>query len=1040
MKALGFSEHGSVFEWYHKKQAIEAAGMKYIHAVEAYLTETLEEKVRDNYHCVLIAKNHEGFRELNSLVSRSFCRSDNHFYYVPRISFDELFNTSENIIITSACVGGVFGKAGEETQKRFLDYITANRDRCFLEIGHHPDAKQVSYNDKIIRLSVETGLRLIAGTDTHVLNELHEKGRAVLQKSKDIIFPEEDGWDLRFHSYPELLAAYEKQGSVAEEIYLQAIENTNVLADMVEEFEIDKSAKYPHIYSDSEKVFRKKIDEAKEKHPYVNKRYSREKLNSVIESEFEVYKKTGSIDFMLLQTYLREWEKQNGIQCGYGRGSVSGSMIAYILGITQMDSIKFDLNFFRFQNPSRVSLCDVDTDYSEKDRAKVKEFLLRDKLGLKQIKTSEIITFNTIAMKGAVRDVVRALYKDNSKNMQNQRGDMSKNMQVSDYMRVSNYICSELEDNEEKVRKEYPQVFEYADIVNGTIVSVGTHPSGVLIADIDLETEVGLCSTAGSEYPVSMLNMKELDELMYVKLDILGLDNIGIVNDACKAVGIERLTPDNVDLDDEKVWQSIREDTTCIFQWESNSAQSYLKKFMSDKTVQVAKSVNPNFSYIKWLSFGNGLIRPGCASFRDDVAAGKVTTTGFKALDDFLSVTLGRITMQEDIMKFLKLFCGYSDAESDTVRRGIAKKKGTAGFIKEIHERFLDYSNKTYGEPVENLEKIFPPIERGILDASDYAFSWNHSDAYSVTGYICGYLRYYYPGEFITAALNIFKDKPDKTTEITKYAKRIGIQITTPKFGLAKTDYFYTPDKKIISKGLSSVKYIGDTAAEELYKISVNHRYEFFADLLKKLETETSINSRQIDTLIKIDFFSAFGNQRELFKIYDMYNFFKGGESKQIKREIIEGTPFRSAVEHYSTWLTKDGGEAKSYTLTDTMAAIRECEQIIRDFKLDDLSDIVKVKNFADIMGYAGYVSGKETDRRKLFVKEITTLKRKSDGKQFGYALITQSIGSGVESRFTVFNKVYNSDPIKKDDIILCRDFLRDGKYFTLTSYSHIYA
>ncbi len=143
--------------------------------------------------------------------------------------------------------------------------------------------------------------------------------------------------------------------------------------------------------------------------------------------------------------------------------------------------------------------------------------MLRDKLGLKQIKTSEIITFNTIAMKGAVRDVVRALYKDNPKNMQNQRVDMSKNMQVSDYMRISNYICSELEDNEEKVRKEYPQVFEYADIVNGTIVSVGTHPSGVLIADIDLETEVGLCSTAGSEYPVSMLNMKELDELMYVK-------------------------------------------------------------------------------------------------------------------------------------------------------------------------------------------------------------------------------------------------------------------------------------------------------------------------------------------------------------------------------------------------------------------------------------------------------------------------------------------------------------------------------------------
>ena len=144
MKALAFSEHGSLFEWWHKKTAIEAAGMKYIHAVEAYLTATLEEKVRDNYHCVLIARNYAGFLELNHLVSRSFDRKDNHFYYVPRISFDELFHTSDNILFTTACVGGVFGKGDEKAQKDFLEFISGNKSRCFFEIGHHTDPKQAA--------------------------------------------------------------------------------------------------------------------------------------------------------------------------------------------------------------------------------------------------------------------------------------------------------------------------------------------------------------------------------------------------------------------------------------------------------------------------------------------------------------------------------------------------------------------------------------------------------------------------------------------------------------------------------------------------------------------------------------------------------------------------------------------------------------------------------------------------------------------------------------------------------------------------------
>lgn len=1028
MKAMAFAEHGSIFEWWHKKCAIEAAGMKYIHAVEAYLTATLDEKIRDNYHCVLIAKNYDGFLELNRLVSKSFNRHDNHFYYVPRISFEELFSTSKNIMITSACIGGVLNKADDETKKLFLEFMISNKDRCWLEIGHHKDDKQKTYNKYLAELSNLHGIPLIAGTDTHVLNEVHEEGRKILQKSKNIYFDGEDNWDLKFHDYDELVECYREQDSLGEDIYLTAIQNTNVMADMVEEFQLDRNTKYPHIYDNPVETFRKKIETARKNHPYINERYSKETLDEVIDSEFAVYEKTQSIDFMLLQTYIREWERENGIFCGYGRGSVSGSEIAYILGITEMDSLKFGLNFFRFMNPSRVTNADIDTDYGGADRDRIKEFILKYHMNLEQIKSSEIITFNTIALKGAIRDVCRAL-----------------EVPLSEVSEICNACVREgtRDVAPDDLREKYPGVFKFVDIVNGTIVSIGTHPSGCLVSDLPIDETVGLCSTSGSEYPVSMLNMKELDDLMYVKLDILGLDNIGVINETCKMLGVDRLNPDNVDLDDEDVWKSIRDDTTLIFQWESNSAQAYLKKFMSDKTIEIAKKANPNFSYIKWLSFGNGLIRPGCASFRDEIPKGIIHMTGFKELDDALANTFGRITMQEDIMKFCKVFCGYSDAESDTVRRGIAKKKGTADLIGEMHDRFIEYSNEKFGVDKDKLEEIFPPIKQGILDASNYAFSWNHSDAYSMIGYICGYLRYYHPYEFLTAALNIFSDNTDKTAEITKYAQRNNIIVSMPRWGISRDTYAFDKEKHVISKNLTSIKYMSASLAEELYKVAHSRTFDSFIDVLYALE-ETSINSRQIDILIKLDFFVDFGNQRELLRINEVFaETFKKGDAKKINKEKIAGTPLEQIVEKYAVGVTKSGAVSKSYTLLDVRSILVESEAAIKTLNLPDLDDITKVKNFVEVMGYVGYVSGKEEDRKKLYVLDVFPLKRKKDGKQFGFSVVTKSIGSGVEARFTLHNSTYNSPmcgEIKKGDVILLRSWHREGQYFHMDSYKRLEA
>lgn len=993
MKAMAFSEHGSVFAWDLKKEDMEKHGLKYIHAEEFYVTTSVEEKIRDNWHCVLIARNLDGVHELNSLASKSFNRKDNHYYYAPRITFDDLLNTSDNIIISTACLGGILNRASDDIQEKFIKFLSQNKHRCFLEIQHHNVADQIAYNKKLYGLSKKYGIRLVAGTDTHSLNEQHAEGRKILQRSKNIFFEDEDGWDLTFKSYNELCDAYKKQCSLPEEVYLEAIENTNVIADMVDTFEIDRHTKYPHIYDDPIGTFKKKINEGYKNNKYLRERYPRKVVSDRLKEELAVYEKVGAIDFMLLETYIREWEQKNGVESGPGRGSVSGSLIAYTLGITQMDSIKFNLNFFRFMNPARVTNADIDTDYCSKDREKIKYFLLHDKLNLPNIKTSEIITFNTIAMKGAIKDVCRAL-----------------GISIDEAQTISDAVV--LVDGkwiiDDSWRKKYPEVFKYVDIVSGTIVSIGSHPSGVLVSDRNIEEDVGLCSISTSDYPVSMLDMHGLDGQMYVKLDILGLDNIGVINEACKLLNIERLTPDNVNLNDENVWKSIRDDTTLIFQWESDSAQAYLKKFMSNETINKVRAKSPNFSYLKWFSFGNGLLRPACASYRDEVSGGDFYDNGFKELNDFLAPEAGRVCMQETIMMFLVKFCGYSQAESDNVRRAIAKKKGTATLLPEIEQRFIEYSSTHYDITKEKCQEVIKPFLQIILDASSYGFSWNHSDAYSCIGYISGYLRYYYPLEFLTAAFNTFTDKEDKIVSITEYANKIGIKINPPKFRHSRGGYQMDKETNSIYKGLQSIKFMNEDVSEKLYEMRDQH-FDSFVDLLKVFPG----NTKQRDILIKLDYFTEFGTSGTLLRIASIYDKYAG--KKIIKKDKTNGIPV-SLLEKHSTQTEKQ------YRLTNPDAFLHELCSMVPNIELPMQTRIEAQQE------YLGYISIVMIEKKGFgYVMDINT--------KYSPRLSVYKLDTGKTETYKIQKKVYEKQPFNSGCMIQFNSELRpkskliDGKW-----------
>lgn len=856
MSAMAFSEHGSVMGWVKKKLQMEELGMKYIHAEEFYLTQSLEEKMRDNYHCLLIAKNYDGVMELNKLSTKSFNREDGSYYYAPRITIDDVKNTSDNIIVSTACLGGVLNKAPEDVKKDFFEWIVKNNHRCYLELQPHLDDDQIRYNQSLWALSKSYGVPLVMCTDTHALNSTHVEGRTILQKSKNIHFDGEDRFHLEMLSYEELVNLCRMQNALPIDVYLEAIENTNKIADQIETFNLSYEYKYPHLWGDnSEEVLREKIRDGI-KWRGVDKLPNYQEYLDRIEYEMKAYIHNDAIDFMLLMEDIVAWCKTQDILVGYGRGSCNGSIVAYLLGITEMDSIKHNLNFDRFMNTERVSLSDIDTDFPPSRINEVKQYIFT-KPGLH---CSDIVTFNTIALKGAIRDVGRALEIPLA--------------EVSD-------ICNKIELDEASCRKAYPELFKYVDIVNGCVVSVGNHPCGLVVSPISIDDKMGLFTTSTDDVPISQINMKEIDLQNYVKLDLLKLDTIELINETCKLANIERLTPDNIDITDEKVWNSIRDDTTSIFQWEGATGDRYIKHLLSDSNIKKFKELNPNIDYMTLLSIGNGAIRPAGASYRDDLANGVIRKSGNEAIDDFMKTTFGYLVFQEQIIQFLHEYCGYTMGEADIVRRHFAKKTGTEKDIPQIKEGFAKTMAKDYGMSREESEEVIADFIQVIEDASNYLFSLNHSQPYSYEGYVSGWLRYYYPLEFLTIALNINRDKEEKTNALIAYAHKMGIKINSPKFRFSRADYFCDSINRIIYKGLGSIKHMSAQVAEDLYTLR-DEKFSNFIDLLYAIqELPNKPDSRQLDILVKIGYFQEFGNAKALLTGIEIFNKFY--KSKTIK-------------------------------------------------------------------------------------------------------------------------------------------------------------
>ena len=1047
-KALSISEHGKPLNWTEKWAACKEAGLRYIHSVEIYLTETLSEKVRDNYHTILMARNMDGIRELNALISKS-CDKD-HFYYTNRISFDEFLNISNNIISTSACLASPLNKL-PDTHPRYME-LAQKYD--FLEIQAHNHPEQIEFNKRLFALSKKIGKPLIAGTDTHNSNKYKAECRAVLLTAKHKSYGDEDAFDLTYKTYDELVDMFRAQGALPEEVYINAIDNTNLLYDMTEDIELDTSIKYPILYgsreADSlqfaetvERKFAEKLENG------IIPLEQKDAFRAAIDEEMRVFQKLKMDGFMLSMSELICWCKEQGMAIGTARGSVGGSRVAYVTDIIDLNPETWHTVFSRFCNEDRVEIGDIDIDCIESDRPAIFNHII-ERFGAD--KTARVASFGTIQAKGVIDDVGRALSIRWTKEHpeagviggQGFRTDNSdKNpWSLTNIARIKNEFDSDISklmnkhavDEKELFKKhfseiltspttkKYPELFYYFEGLFGIKISQSVHPAGMVISPITLEDSFGVFDKDNEN--CLMLDMENIHEYTgLAKYDFLILKTVQVIRDTCQYLNKPYPKTHEIDWFDKDVWEDMIRSPSGIFQFESAFAFESLKKFLPHSIFD--------------MSIVTACIRPSGSSYRDVLLARKPHKNPSELIDDLLKDNLGYLIYQEDTIKFLQQICGLSGSESDNIRRAIGRKQKERldEAMPNILEGYCSKSPKPR-DIAENEAKEFLQI---IEDSASYQFGYNHSIAYCLLGYLCAYYRYYHPLEFITSFLNNAANDDDIRSG-TAYATKAGIKVTMPKWGLSKGEYFFDKKRNIIAKGLTSIKYMSSGTAEELYKLSKSKVYTRFMDVLFDIDQKTSINTRQLDILIKIDFFSDFGNQRELLRITEMfYETFKKGQAKKVAKCKIDETPLEPIISKYSVGVTKTGGVAKYYTLLDVSSILYEVEDAIKAIHMNDLSDTLKVRNFADVMGYVGYVSGKEEDRRKLYVLDVFPVVRKKDNKQFGYSIITKSIGSGKESRFTVLNKIYDEDPIKKGDIILCKSFEKQGQYYRLTGFSKVY-
>lgn len=1002
MPALAITDHGNMFgafqfvaEAYKHKNEDGSLKVKPVVGCEFYLVENRHAKQfskeqRDNrFHQVLLAKNEQGYKNLVKLTSLGFIEGMYSKY--PRIDKELIHKYHEGLIATTCCLGAmvpqmILNKSEEDAENEFKWWLNIFQQDYYVEIQRHGMAEQDKVNAVLLKFAKKYNVKVIASNDSHYVDQTDFNAHDILLcintgekqstpalrefsdddvnvKNKRFAFPNDQFY---FKTTAEMKKVFEDVP--------EAIDNTNEIVDKIDVLNLKKDILLPafpipkefQVHDDAnlnQWEFLKHLT-------YIG---AKERYNEIEETtreriDFELFtiKTMGFAGYFLIVSDFIKAGRDMGVFVGPGRGSAAGSVVAYCIGITNIDPIKYNLLFERFLNPDRKSMPDIDTDFDDEGRQKVIDYVV-DKYGKAQV--AQIITYGTMAAKSSIADVARVMdlplaeSRALSKLVPERPGVSLKRVLHAPLTGEKSLAEKEAFGPDElemvkRIRQVYggedlpARILHEAEILEGSVRNTGIHAAGIIIAPKDLTELIPVCTSKESELWLTQIEGSVIEEAGVIKMDFLGLKTLSIIKNALQLIkqnhGVE-IEIDNIPLNDEKAFHLYQQGSTIgTFQFESPGMQKYLRELKPDQFGDLIAM--------------NALYRPGpiayIPNFIDRKHGKEAISYDLPEMEEYLQETYGITVYQEQVMLLAQKLGGFSKGDADVLRKAMGKKQKAV--LDKMKKQFVDGA-MAKGHPADKLEKIWTDWEA----FAQYAFNKSHSTCYAFVAYQTAYLKAHYPGEYMSAVLNN-AGAIEKITFFMEECKRMGIKVLGPDINESQNGFAVNKAGEI-RFGLGGLKGVGEAAIDSIIEEREKKGpYKNVFDFIKRVNQRT-VNKKSLESLV-------YGGAFDCFKEYHRAQYFHvmpGDTVNTLERIIAFGNRFQANVQSNTNTLF-----GESMMMEIPTPKIMNCEEWTLTEKLDHEKEITGI-----------FISGHPLDHFKFEMQhyKITPL---SDFNEFKEAIL----------------------------------------------------
>lgn len=997
-------EHGFQGNIYEAQTLCEKYNLKPIYSVEAYYVDDIEDKTdRKAYHIILVAMTEKARYEINKIMSIA---NTDGFYYKPRIGLKELLSlTPTDTVVTTACIAGrlsgALPKKDPETNEwinpdpnkdwyyKFLEPVKNHFGKNFyLEVQSHKAWEQAYYNKMIIALHKEYDIPLIHANDSHYIYEGDAYYRDLFLKAKGIVYEEEKGFVLDYPDYDTILERYKVQGVLTPEQAKEALDNT-LIFDNAEPCYTDKEFKIPKVPNefiqeelgdgfsneDSDKVLREILKRAwNKKKPTVKKEKYKE-YTEAIYYETDIVQKCGMADYFILDHMVvnRAVNKYDAVLTRSGRGSAVSFFINELLGLTKVDRIKAPTKLYptRFMSAERIlssrSLPDIDLNFAD-----VTPVIQATKDILGEDGIYYMIAYKPMQRSSAFRLWCKA------------RG-----YHIDEYDEVAKLFADNANTDEDIIanHSKWAVEIENSKRFRGVIESVAPSPCSFLLSNDAISEKVGLIKVG--DQICCALDGYNCDVYKFLKNDYLTVKVYAIIDKVYKLIGrpIDDIAT-LVNSCDDKVWDIYEKGlTTTINQVDSDLGKQLMQRYKAKNLAELSA----------WVA----AIRPGFASLLNNFLDRLPYSTGVKELDELLNDSFHYLLYQESIMAYL-VWLGIEEKGTYDIIKKIAKKKFKDEELNALKAQLIQGWVKNVG-----TEDGFAETWQVVEDAARYSFNASHALSVAIDSLYGAYLKSHYPLEYFTVTLSLYADDMERTANLTSELDYFGITIKNIQFGKSRADYEMSKEENAIYKGLSSIKFCNAQIAEELYELSKN-KYNNFVELLIDINEKTSVNSRQLEILVGLNFFEQFGKNKYLLEIIKLCNGVKDGSKiikpamltcKQLKKDKLD----EYGISDYLAQKYCAKETAKQYSNIDNIGLVTELAKRIEN---KPLSVVEQVKFEQEYLNYVIYTNPKVHESYYI----VTEYKTFKESRKPYCTLHNVRTGEDIKTKITSV-KVYEKQP-----------------------------